>query len=121
MKTKREMPLLEALDEIASEVQQLKREGSARLNGHEIKMDDPVMLEIEKESGKKGAELEFEIKWPVKKARGKAAASLSADGAPKRRIRRRYLALGALAALGAGALLVARRRRSSDEDEEDDE
>jgi hypothetical protein len=120
MKTKREMPLLEALDEIASEVQQLKREGSARLNGKEIKLDEPVMLEIEKESGRKGAELEFEIKWPAKKMRG-ASASLSADGTPKRRIRRRYLALGALAALGAGALLVARRRRSSDEDEEDDE
>jgi hypothetical protein len=120
MKTKREMPLLEALDEIASEVQRLKSDGSARLNGQEIKMDEPVLLEIEKESSKKGAELEFEIKWPAKKGRGKAA-SLSGEGAPRRRIRRRWLALGALAAIGAGAMLVARRRHGSSEDEEDEE
>jgi hypothetical protein len=120
MKTKREMPLAQALDEIASEVQRLKNDGSARMNGHEIKMDEPVTLEIEKESKKKGAELEFEIKWPAKKA-SKAAMSAAGEEKPRRRIRRRWLALGALAALGAGALLVARRRHGSEDDEDEDE
>jgi hypothetical protein len=119
MKTKREMPLLEALDEIASEVQRLKDDGSARLNGQEIQMDEPVMLEIEKEAGKKGAELEFDIKWPAKK--GSSAALMSSPRPSRRLMRRRWLLLGLGAALAAGALVLARRQRGmGDEDEEDD-
>jgi hypothetical protein len=119
MKTKREMPLLEALDEIVSEVQRLKGNGSARLNGQEIQLDDPVTLEIEKEASKKGGELEFEIKWPARKSM--KSGSLAVAGAPKRRIRRRWLAIGALAALGAGAMLVARRSHGSSDEEDEDE
>jgi hypothetical protein len=112
MKTQRDMPLVEALDEIASEVQQLKEDGSARLNGQEIGMDAPVTLEIEKEAGKKGGEMEFDIKWPAK-------GSAGADK-PKRRIRRRWLLLGALAAVAAGAAVAVRRRRNQALDEEED-
>jgi hypothetical protein len=120
MKTKREMPLLEALDEIASEVQRLKDDGSARVNGQEIPMDEPVMLQIEKESGKKGAELEFDIKWPAKK--GSSAALMATAPSSRRRLfRRRWLLLGLGAALAAGAVVVARRQRGmSDEDDEDE-
>ncbi len=100
MKTKREMPLAEALDEIASAVRELKEKGSARVNGNEIKLADKVMLEIEEEAEKGKAEIEFEIKWPV-----------------KRRRRGRVL-LGAVAgaAIGAAALTVVRRRHATEEE-----
>ena len=63
MKKEREMPLGEALDEIESTVQRLKKEGAARANGYEVKLDEPVTLEIETEAAKGKAELEFDIKW----------------------------------------------------------
>jgi hypothetical protein len=117
MKTKREMPLADALDEIAMVVEGLKENGSAKLDGRELKLDEPVTLEIESEAGKKKAELEFEIKWPAKKS-----AAMSADGTPKRRVRRRYIALGAVAAvMGAAALIAAQRRRMAGNEDEEDE
>ena len=76
MKMKREMPLSEALDEIADRVQQLKSEGAARVNGYEVKLDEPVMLEIESEAEKGKAELEFEIKWEAGKKRGRGGRRL---------------------------------------------
>jgi len=105
MKSKREMPLSEALEEIASTVQRLKKEGAARANGYEVKLDEPVVLEIESEAEKGKAELDFEIKWQAGK---------------KRRRGRRRLLLGALAgaAIGAAALTVMRRRMHGEEEEE---
>jgi len=105
MKSKREMPLAQALDEIASTVQRLKKEGAARANGYEVKLDEPVVLEIESEAEKGKAELDFEIKWQAGK---------------KRRRGRRRLLLGALAgaAIGAAALTVMRRRHQEEEEEE---
>src|SRR2546426_11677590 len=76
MKMKREMPLSEALDEIADRVQQLKSEGAARVNGYEVKLDEPAMLEIESEAEKGKAELEFEIKWEPGKKRGRGGGRL---------------------------------------------
>ena len=109
MKVKREMPMSEALEEISTAVQRLKDNGSARVNGHEIAMDDPVTLEIETESGKKNAELEFEIKWSAGKARRKKGGG-----------RRRLLLAVTGVALAAGAIAVARRRnRQGDEDEDE--
>lgn len=105
MKKQREMPLGEALDEIESTVQRLKKEGAARANGYEVKLDEPVTLEIETEAEKGKAELEFEIKWEAgKKRRG---------GRP--------LLLGALAAgaIGAAAFMVMRRRRQGEAEEEE--
>src|SRR5436309_14245400 len=98
MKMKREMPLSEALDEIADRVQQLKSEGAARVNGYDVKLDEPVMLEIESEAEKGQAELEFGIKWEAGKKRGRGGRRLLIGGA-------------AGAAAGAGALSVLRRRR----------
>ena len=105
MKSKREMPLEQALDEIASTVQRLKKEGAARANGYEVKLDEPVVLEIESEAEKGKAELDFEIKWQAGK---------------KRRGGRRLL-FGALAAgaIGAAAFTVMRRRRQSEAEEEE--
>ena len=105
MKVKREMRLSEALDEIAERVQQLKSDGAARVNGYEVKLDEPVVLEIESEAEKGKAELEFEIKWE----------------AGKKRRRGRRLLLGAAmgAAAGAAALTVMRRRRQGDEGEDE--
>jgi hypothetical protein len=71
MKTKREMPLAEALEQISSTVQRLKEEGAARANGSEVRLDDPVTLEIETESRKGKGELEFEIKWPTEVEAGR--------------------------------------------------
>ena len=104
MKSKREMPLSQALDEIASTVQRLKKEGAARANGYEVKLDEPVVLEIESEAEKGKAELEFEIKWEAKGKKGG---------------RRGRVLLGALAAagIGAAAYTVIRRRRQSGEEE----
>ena len=105
MKSKREMPLAQALDEIASTVQRLKKEGAARANGYEVKVDEPVMLEIETEAEKGKAELEFEIKWQAK-------------GKKDRRGGRLLLGAVAGAAIGAAALTVMRRRRRSDVEDE---
>lgn len=108
MKTKREMPLSEALEEIASAAKRLQEEGAARVNGHEIKLDEPVTLEIETEAGKKSAELEFEIKW----AKGKSKARKRGGG------RRRLLLAVTGLALVAGAVAVMRRRQRGGEEEE---
>src|SRR5262245_24317571 len=101
MKVKREMRLSEALDEIAERVQQLKSEGTARVNGYEINLDDTVLLEIESEAEKGKAELEFEIKWEA--------------GKKKRGGRRLLLGAAMGAAAGAAALTVMRRRRQGDD------
>jgi hypothetical protein len=108
MKKQREMPLGEALDEIESTVQRLKKEGSARANGYEVKLDEPVVLEIESEAEKGKAELDFEIKWQAERKRGGG---------------RRRLLLGMLAgaAAGAVALTVIRRRRGAAGAAEEDE
>jgi hypothetical protein len=106
MKKQREMPLGEALDEIGSTVQRLKKEGAARANGHEVKLDEPVTLEIETEAAKGKAELEFEIKWQAKGKKGRRGGRLL---------------LGALAAgaIAAAALTVMRRRRQSEAEEDE--
>jgi hypothetical protein len=106
MKSKREMPLEQALDEIASTVQRLKKEGAARANGYEVKLDEPVMLEIESEAEKGKAELEFEIKWQAK-------------GKKSRGGRRLVLGVLAAGAIGAAALTVMRRRRQGAGEEEE--
>ena len=105
MKVKRELSLSEALDEISERVQQVKSDGAARVNGYEVKLDEPVVLEIESEAEKGKAELEFEIKWE----------------AVKKRRRGRRLLLGAAvgAAAGAAALTVMRRRRQGGEGEDE--
>ncbi len=105
MKVKRELSLSEALDEISERVQQLKSDGAARVNCYEVKLDEPVVLEIESEAEKGKAELEFEIKWE----------------AVKKRRRGRRLLLGAAvgAAAGAAALTVMRRRRQGGEGEDE--
>jgi hypothetical protein len=109
MKTKREMPLVEALDEIAAVVQGLKGDGAAKVDGHEIGLDDRVMLEIETESGKKNAELDFDIKWAKNKAKGKRGGGKT------------LLALALTgAAVGAGAMIMARRRKSAENEFEDE-
>src|SRR5438093_12835035 len=96
MKVKREMRLSEALDEIADRVQQLKSEGAARVNGYEVKLDEPVVLEIESEAENGKAELEFEIKWE--------------EGKKRRRGRRMLLGAAASAEVVTAALMVMRRR-----------
>ena len=108
MKTKREMPMSEALEEISTAVQRMKGDGSARVNGHDSALDDPVTLEIETESGKKSAELEFEIKWAAGKARRKKGGG-----------RRRLLLAVTCVALAAGAIAVARRRNRGGEEEDE--
>ncbi len=105
MKVKREMRLSDALDEIAERVQQLKSEGAARVNGYEVKLDEPVVLEIESEAENGKAELEFEIKWEA--------------GKKRRRGRRLLMGAAASAAVGAAALTVLRRRRQENEGEEE--
>lgn len=108
MKVKREMPLSEALEEISTTVQRLKGEGAARVNGHEIGMDDRVTLEIETESDKKNAELEFEIKWAKGKARGKKGGA-----------RGRLLLAATGLAVGAAAVAMMRRRSHGGEMEDE--
>jgi hypothetical protein len=105
MKKQREMPLGEALDEIGSTVQRLKKEGAARANGYEVKLDEPVTLEIETEAAKGKAELEFEIKWQA--------------GKKRRRGGRVLLGVLAAGAIGAAALTVMRRRGQSEAEEEE--
>lgn len=114
MKVKREMPLADALEEISTVVQQLKGNGSAKVNGHELDLDDRVTLEIESESSKKGGELEFEIKWPPEKSKGKAKA---VNGKARGGKRRWFVWALTGAALGAGALYVAKKRRGSSEED----
>src|SRR5207302_3792140 len=64
MKIKRELPLGEALDEIASVAQGLKASGDAvEVDGRRFKLDDRVTLEIEFEAKDGKTELEFEVKW----------------------------------------------------------
>jgi hypothetical protein len=113
MKTKREMPLSEALEEISSTVERLKEEGAARVNRSEVKLDDPVMLEIEMEAEKGQAEIEFEIKWPP--AKSKPGSKERGKGGGRRR-----LFFGAVTgiALGAAALTMMRRRRRSEEEDD---
>jgi hypothetical protein len=110
-KTKREMPLSDALEEIATIARESMGEGSARVDGKEIKLGDPVTLEIESESGKKGGELEIEIKWPTKKAMGEQEES---KGGGKGRLML-FLALLGIAA-GAAAVIFSRRMRGSPDD-----
>src|SRR5438128_9950381 len=102
MKVKREMRLSEALDEIADRVQQPKSEGAARVNGYEVKLDEPVVLEIESEAENGKAELEFEIKWEAGKQRPRG--------------RRLLLGPAASAAVGAAPLTVVSRRRRAGEE-----
>ncbi len=113
MKTKRGMPLSEALEEISSAVERLKEEGAARVNGSEVKLDDPVILEIEMEVEKGKAEIEFEIKWPPGKS--KLGGKERGKGGGRRR-----LFFGAVTgiALGAAALTMIRRRRGSEGEDE---
>jgi hypothetical protein len=108
VKTKRQMPLSEALDEISTLVQGLKGNGSAQVNGHEIELDDQVTLEIETESGKKNAELEFDIKW----ARGKAKRKKGGG-------RSRLMLAATGLAVGAAAVAMMRRRSRGGEMEEE--
>src|SRR2546425_1273327 len=109
MKMKREMPLSEALDEIADRVQQLKSEGAARVNGYEVKLDEPVMLEIESEAEKGKAELEFEIKWEAGKKRGRGGRRLllgaAARAPPLRRARSLPLCPGPCSRMAAASCL----------------
>lgn len=63
MEQMKELPLANALDEIASVIEQIKTTGSVKLNGQEVKVGDPVHLEMELEIDGDGAELEFELKW----------------------------------------------------------
>ena len=106
MKSKREMPLGQALDEIASTVERVKKDGAARANGYEVKLDEPVMLEIETEAEKGKAEMEFEIKWEAKGKKGRSGGRLL---------------FGALAgaAIGAAALAAMRRRRQPEAEEKE--
>ena len=106
MKKEREMPLGEALDEIESTVQRLKKEGAARANGYEVKLDEPVTLEIESEAEKGKAELDFEIKWQPKGKKSRGGSRL-------------LLGVLAAGAIGAAALTVMRRRRQSEPEEDE--
>jgi hypothetical protein len=100
------MPLSEALDAVVAMAEQLKTDETTRLNGRKVKLEEPVTLEIEMESGKKGAELEFEIKWPKE---GKDPRRSAGKG--------RWLFLGAMAAaIGATAFFVTKKVRGSDKD-----
>lgn len=108
MKVKRQVPMSEALEEISTVVQGLKENGSARVNGHEIGLDDQVTLEIATESDKKNAELEFEIKWAKGKARAKKGGG-----------RGRLLLAATGLAMGAAAVAMMRRRQRGDEMEEE--
>jgi hypothetical protein len=63
MKTKREMTLAQALEEIDSATQEIRSRGGALVDGQEFKLDELVTLEVESEAKKKKAELEFEIKF----------------------------------------------------------
>ena len=115
MKVKREMPLLDALEEISTVVQQLKGDGTAKVNGHELGLDDRVTLEIETESSKKGGELDFDIKWPPQKSKGKAKA---VNGKAKGGGKRRWFVWALTgAALGGAALYAAKKRRGSSEED----
>src|SRR5207249_7216233 len=77
----------------------------SRVNGYEVKLDEPVVLEIESEAEKGKAELEFEIKWEAGKKWGRGG-------------RRLLLGAAASAAAGAVALSVLRRRRQQGEGDE---
>ena len=113
MKTKREMPLAEALEQISSTVQRLKEEGAARANGSEVKLDDPVTLEIETESKKGKGELEFEIKWPLGKS--KPGGKERGKGGGRRRLF--FVAVTGMALGGVALAMMRRRHRSEEEDE----
>lgn len=102
MKVKRTVPLSQALDEISTMVERLRKDSPARLDGYEIEPGDEVTLEIETESGKKGGELEFEIKWQKGKARSRGR-------------RRWFVWVLVGAAFGAGALIFARQRNRRNE------
>jgi hypothetical protein len=117
MKVKREMPLSDALEEISTVVQNLKGNGSAKVNGHEIGLDDRVTLEIESESSKKGGELEFEIKWPPEKSKSKGKAK-AVNGKAKGGKRRWFVWALTGAVLGGAALYAAKKRRGSSEEDQ---
>ena len=63
MEQQKELPLANALAEIASVIEQIKTTGLVKLNGQEVKAGDPVHLEMELGVDGDGAELEFELKW----------------------------------------------------------
>ena len=121
MKIKRAATLGTALEEISSVVEGFKESGAAKVNGHEIKLDEPVTLEIEMESKKNRGELEFEIKWPREKRSSKDKEGAEKNGheaAPKKGKRGRVL-LGIVtgAALGAAAFTLLRNRRQIEDDD----
>jgi hypothetical protein len=107
MKTKREMPLGEALEEISTAAQAIKS-GSVLVADREIALDEPVTLEIETESSKKSAELEFEIKWPAEKSKAGGNGAKGGGRWP-------WLLVAAMGiAAGAAAFVVTRKRLSSE-------
>lgn len=65
MESRREMSLGQALEEISAIVQQIKATGTARLGDRDVKVGDPVALELEVEVEEDRGELEFEISWPA--------------------------------------------------------
>jgi hypothetical protein len=114
MKTKREMTLAQALEEIDSATQEIKSRGAAVVDGREYNLDEPVTLEIESEAKKKKAELEFEIKFKP------GAMPEAKEAEPSRRRGRMGLLLGAASAAAiATALIVSRRRRRSEDGEDE--
>lgn len=116
MKTKREMTLAQALEEIDSATQEIKSRGAAVVDGREFNLDEPVTLEIESEAGKKKAELEFEIKFTPA---GQSEAR-EEKRAPRRGRRRLGLIIGAASAAAIATALIVSRRRGRGEDEEDE-
>ncbi len=63
MEQQKELPLGDALSEISDVIEQIKATGSVKLNGQQVKIGDPVHLEMELEVDGDEAELEFELKW----------------------------------------------------------
>jgi hypothetical protein len=109
MKTRREMTLAEALDEIAAASEEIRASGGATVDGQEFTLEHPVVLEIESEAGKKEAELEFEIKF-----RRGPAAEWADEAEPKRGGRAGFI-VGLLAAVAAVAAIMTLRRRHGED------
>jgi hypothetical protein len=108
MKTKREMTLVEALDEIASISEEIRSSGAATLDGRQFALEHPVVLEIESESGKKKAELEFEIKF-----RQEPAEVSPGEEEPHRGGRAGFVVVLLAAVAVVAGLFTLRRRRES--------
>ena len=107
MKTKREMTLAEALDEIASMSDEIRSNGAATVDGHRFALEHPVVLEIEAEGGGKKAELEFEIKF-----RQEPAEPSAGEEEPHRGGRGGFpVVLVAAVAVVAGLFALRRRRQ----------